>query len=594
MKYRILVASCVTILTFACSRPDVEIPVGVQTQDMQDVTFDVDYENGATKSFYVGSTHTVRFQTGDSLAVWNGSPFRVISMGKQATLGGAINAPDTPRLMVFPLSDVLEFPSNDSAKIALPAVQEAVSGGFAPKTNVSVGWMVPQSTKVTFRNCLSYIRFDRRGDGPLWNAIEVEALGGEALSGEFLMGRDAVLRPGANTSSRVRLEGEINFINYMLLGIPSGEYKKGLKVTFLYDGYELFSRTISPTEFVRSEIRSFGGVQHPEYKSINKSANKTIEVLEKNTEKGLNLVMLGDGFSDRQIASGLYRHLMMQAVEQIFSEPIMQEMRSHINVYLINVVSDKEGVCNGSVFGIYTNGQEVSNKTAGADKIKSEYLKAMNLTEKNTVVCCLVNTLVMTGSTVMYQNYTGKYGEGLTVSFCPLKHSREDFCRVLTHEVAGHGVGKLGDEYDNINSSLPLSKKLELEAYHNVGWCINVDKTSNPKKVQWSEFISDASYSSEGIGVYEGAYGYSSGAYRSTDMSIMYFNGDFNAVSRRAIYRRVMSVTQGTKYNDSYSTFKAFDKLLEKKYTPTLKSIPAGYGSDVVAGEHLPPTIVEN
>lgn len=230
MKYRILVASCVTILALACSRPDVEIPVGVQTQDMQDVTFDVDYENGATKSFYVGSTHAVRFQTGDSLAVWNGSPFRVISMGKQASLRGAINAPDTPRLMAFPLSDVLEFPNNDSVKIVLPAVQEAFSGGFAPKTNVSVGWMDPQSTSVSFRNCLSYIRFDRRGDGPLWNAIEVEALGGEALSGEFLVGRDAVLRPGANTSSRVRLEGEINFINYMLLGIPSGEYKKGLKL----------------------------------------------------------------------------------------------------------------------------------------------------------------------------------------------------------------------------------------------------------------------------------------------------------------------------------------------------------------------------
>ena len=85
--------------------------------------------------------------------------------------------------------------------------------------------------------------------------------------------------------------------------------------------------------------------------------------------------------------------------------------------------------------------------------------------------------------------------------------------------------------------------------------------TSDPKSVHWAHLISDKRYSGQ-VGVYEGALTYRYGAYRPTDYSIMRQNvGGFNAPSREAIYKRIMSLSQGSGWKYDFEAFASYDEI---------------------------------
>lgn len=68
-------------------------------------------------------------------------------------------------------------------------------------------------------------------------------------------------------------------------------------------------------------------------------------------------------------------------------------------------------------------------------------------------------------------------------------------------------------------------------------------------------------YSSERIGVYEGALTYRSGVWRPTEKSIMSSDDtEFNAPSREAIWYRINKLTQGESWEGTREDFVAFDK----------------------------------
>ena len=92
------------------------------------------------------------------------------------------------------------------------------------------------------------------------------------------------------------------------------------------------------------------------------------------------------------------------------------------------------------------------------------------------------------------------------------------------------------------------------------GWGKNTDYTSDPAQVYWSKFITDSRYANENIGVYEGACTYWTGAYRSTENSIMRYNiGGFNAPSREAIYYRIHKLAYGKSWSYDYEEFVNWD-----------------------------------
>ena len=173
------------------------------------------------------------------------------------------------------------------------------------------------------------------------------------------------------------------------------------------------------------------------------------------------------------------------------------------------------------------------------------------------------------------------YADRFNVGLWPVKNGAES----LHHEINGHCFGLLGDEYYYDNGatySQDAKTKAAMDADHANGYYLNVDYNKDPTKVLWADFISNADYKVEGIGVYEGSFTYQYGIYRPTENSIM-FNSDteFNAPSRRAIYKRIKELI-GEKYSDK--DFLAYDKKNLERFAAQTKSLK-------VSGQ---PTILKN
>lgn len=163
------------------------------------------------------------------------------------------------------------------------------------------------------------------------------------------------------------------------------------------------------------------------------------------------------------------------------------------------------------------------------------------------------------------------------IAYCPIiKYpENEDFRQVLVHEAIGHGFAKLNDEYSYKEmGTMPDSEIKKAKDLQTFGWYQNVDFTNNPNEVLWSEFLADKQYSSENLGVFEGACTYIKGAYRPSEDSMMNSNKlGFNAPSRRSLYNKVMSLGMNAK--PSYEEFVAFDV----QHKPTTRSVATTFST---------------
>lgn len=80
-----------------------------------------------------------------------------------------------------------------------------------------------------------------------------------------------------------------------------------------------------------------------DYYSSDYTKDKTVKVLQKATVgKGINIVLLGDGYSDRLIADGSYDEDMNKAMNAIFKDEPYATFRDYFNVYQVYAVSENE------------------------------------------------------------------------------------------------------------------------------------------------------------------------------------------------------------------------------------------------------------
>ena len=167
------------------------------------------------------------------------------------------------------------------------------------------------------------------------------------------------------------------------------------------------------------------------------------------------------------------------------------------------------------------------------------------------------------GTCYMYRDYEGDYGQGLSIAYFPTCNDADTFNGLVSHEAGGHGFAKLADEYAYENMGVvPQEEISSVQSMAQYGWWKNVDFTGDPTLVKWARFISDSRYSSEGIGCFEGAYTYLTGAWRPTENSIMRNNTvGFNAPSREAIWYRIHKLAYGENWQYNYEDFVAYDAI---------------------------------
>lgn len=309
------------------------------------------------------------------------------------------------------------------------------------------------------------------------------------------------------------------------------------------------------------------------YVSTDYSRNGAVSLLQGATAgNGINLVLMGDGYSDRQIASGQYAAEMAKVADAFFSIEPYRSFRDLFNVYSVEVVSKNEGYLHGSqtALGGSFNGIRVSGNF---DAINQYASRAVNGSLDDVLVVVLMNRDYYAGICHMFVGMESDYGSGEGISMFPAISDEKAFNYLVRHEMGGHGFAKLADEYSYlINEYLDAWQIEEYNAQKlRYGWWKNTDFVNDPLSVSWSRFISDSRYDSEMIGVYEGAFSYMHGAWRPTEDSIMNENRleSYNAPSRYAIWYRINKLAYGPEWNGSYEDFVEYDAINRQQASPS-------------------------
>ena len=299
------------------------------------------------------------------------------------------------------------------------------------------------------------------------------------------------------------------------------------------------------------------------YVSTDYSKDGQVTTLQKATEgNGINLILMGDAFSDRQIEDGTYLATMNKMMEAFFSEEPYTTYRNLFNVYAVNVVSMTEGYEH--------DGQSLSTFFGQGTHVGGDDSKCMDYALKvissdqmsSSLIIVAMNSPTYAGTCYMYHNSTGDYGQGVSVAYFPLGQYEEVLAQLVHHEAGGHGFGKLADEYAYQDlGQMPEEEISNHKNWEPYGWWKNVDFTSDPSAVKWAKFLNDSRYASDNLGVFEGACTYWTGAYRPTENSIMRHNtGGFNAPSREAIWYRIHKLAYGDSWEYNYEDFVSYDQ----------------------------------
>ena len=290
----------------------------------------------------------------------------------------------------------------------------------------------------------------------------------------------------------------------------------------------------------------------------------TLQKATKGNKGGINIVLLGDGFNAKDIASEEYLNDIKQEVEYFFGIEPYKTYRDYFNVYTAIPLSTESGV--GTVNTIRYN--RFNTTFTGGVGLKADYdevfdyaLGAPTVNKSN-----LNQTLIiMVPNSTDYGGICQMWEDGSAIAFCPKSTYGYplDTRGVIQHEAGGHGFGKLGDEYIYHNAFIDFcdctccGHVLEFNGAKSLGWYDNLELTGKMHSVGWSHLIFDDRYS-DIVDIYEGGYMHNRGVFRSEPNSCM--NNDipyYSTISRESIVKRIKAYA-GENY--SFEDFVKNDK----------------------------------
>ena len=292
-----------------------------------------------------------------------------------------------------------------------------------------------------------------------------------------------------------------------------------------------------------------------------------IQLQKASVGKGVRVVILGDGFTDKEmVPGGYFEEYAREAMEGLFSREPLISLRSRFDVYAVKAVSANSYFYSKYSDRALTYDVDIDN-IEREDKI-DEYAAKVPGTEGIPVHIILIFNDLHFGIAQERAHCGQRTATGGSFSTLYINQDfahGESFAQLVLHECAGHGLGYLGDEYieyDGLDLSAESLANFDKRWEENELWP-NLDWKSDPSQVRWARFITDERYKDEKIGVFEG--GWWQQLYRPNDCSIMNTGflpegGDsFNAPGREAIYKRVMKQSEGENWTYDYETFVAFD-----------------------------------
>ena len=261
---------------------------------------------------------------------------------------------------------------------------------------------------------------------------------------------------------------------------------------------------------------------------------------------GVNLVFLGDGYNNKDIANGTYLKDMKQQMEYFFGVEPYTTYRDYFNVYTAIALSQESGVgtvntlCDNKFETTFTGGVSLQCNTNDVFK----YAMRMPTVNSGNLNQTLI---VLTPNTTDYGGVTSMWADGSAIAITP--KSTDDYPYdsrgIVQHEAGGHGFGKLGDEYIYHNAFISSCQcfccphEKEFNAAKANGWYENLSLTGKMHEVPWSHLIFNDKYSAV-VDIYEGGFMHNRGVFRSELNSCMNNNIPyFSTISREAIVKRI-------------------------------------------------------
>lgn len=288
------------------------------------------------------------------------------------------------------------------------------------------------------------------------------------------------------------------------------------------------------------------------------------------------LVFTGDGYTEDMFVkeTGKFDRDLDKAIEYLFGIEPYKTYRDYFTVYKIAAYSNEAGVSvkrpvrryKDTRFKCIWENLDESGVTStliegDMDAVKEVWAKipglATDAAQTYAPICVIINEEIRAGTVeVLPKDLTGTHYGGLglkTVSMIPLGNARQSFESLIQHELGGHGIGMLADEYAfSAMGTIPEAVKgklQELRGYGPLGFGWNLAFSASPESSPWAQFLAVQKYLDQGTGMYEGGMNYAKGVWRPSWDSCMKNNKPyFNAQSRWLIYKRIKT-TVGEAYS---------------------------------------------
>ena len=298
--------------------------------------------------------------------------------------------------------------------------------------------------------------------------------------------------------------------------------------------------------------------------------------------KGIDIVVLGDGFVDKEIGPGKIYDLTMSRFKDSFLElEPFKTYKDYFNVYMIRAVSIEHGVSDEgnkvpTKFGTLTSQNILP--TYNIERVQ-KYVDSLGF--DNSHINLIANSYSIAANCAILPN--PNTGEVKTATLMGVNTTTYG----INHEAGGHGFGLLADEYmKSCNVQYPIeSIELTKQQQDKYGIFTNVDFTSDLSKIRWAHMVNHPKYKGI-VGAYEGGLYYYKGVWRAEHESIMGYQIDlnyFNAPSREAIVKQIKKQA-GEPY--SFEDFVANDKMeIIIDYTKSATIPDKNY-------KHYPPRVI--
>ena len=265
-------------------------------------------------------------------------------------------------------------------------------------------------------------------------------------------------------------------------------------------------------------------------------------------EKPFILVFTGDGYlPEHHKYGGLFDQDMNFSIEALFEIEPYKSYREYFTVYKLAAYSNETGVTNIKT-GVTADTKYKSTWNGGNSTYISAKLGStaiFNLCKtipeflergtNNAAVNITVNADVYAGTCTMWST-----GASIAVSTYNRNGSSTQtrFENTIRHELGGHGIGRLGDEYKSSNDTISQEAVESLLEWQGYGCYLNKSIEPLIENSPWSHFAGLEGYSH--VGMWEGA-GYKYGVWRPEETSCMISNLPYyNSPSRFWIVKRLL------------------------------------------------------